>query len=131
MTAAVPYRYGGKTIDPLRIFPKFRTRSGGGGEPARAPSRSLLRLVETALRPGTYPFSSDQGSQAGLGSISTRLSDRPGTLSAVVFFAFIMFMHYDSGVRIPNPKVLSTIVEKQPYACTAFLRPADDRTETK
>ena len=32
-----------------------------------------------------YPFSSDQGSQTGLGSTSTRLSDRPGTLSAVVF----------------------------------------------
>ncbi len=35
--------------------------------------------------PGTYPFSSDQGSQTGLGSTSTRLSDCPGTLSAVVF----------------------------------------------
>ena len=32
-----------------------------------------------------YPFSSDQGSHAGLGSISIWLSDRPGTLSAVVF----------------------------------------------
>ncbi len=29
-------------------------------------------------------FSSDQGSQTGLGLNSTRLSDRPGTLSAVV-----------------------------------------------
>ncbi len=44
-----------------------------------------LRHAETALRPGTYPSSSDQGSQTGLGSTSTRLSDRPGTLSAVVF----------------------------------------------
>ena len=32
-----------------------------------------------------FPFSSDQGSQPGLGTTSTRLSDRPGTLSAVVF----------------------------------------------
>ena len=45
-----------------------------------------LRHAETALRPGTYPFSSDQGSQTGLGSTSTRLSDRPGTLSAAVSF---------------------------------------------
>ncbi len=28
-----------------------------------------------------FPFSSDQGSQPGLGTTSTRLSDRPGTLS--------------------------------------------------
>ena len=34
------------------------------------------------------PVSSDQGSQTGLGSTSTRLSDRPGTLSAVVFLYF-------------------------------------------
>ncbi len=40
----------------------------------------------TAIPSRKYPFSSDQGSQTGLGSIlSTRLSDRPGTLSAVVF----------------------------------------------
>ena len=32
-----------------------------------------------------YPFSSDQGSQAGLGSTSIQLSDRPETLGAVVF----------------------------------------------
>ena len=38
----------------------------------------------TAIPSRTYPFSSDQGSQTGLGSTSTRLSDRPGTLSAVV-----------------------------------------------
>ncbi len=46
-----------------------------------------LRLAETALRQRTYPFSSDQGSQAssGLGSTRTRLSDRPGTLSAATF----------------------------------------------
>ena len=31
------------------------------------------------------PFSSDQGSQTGLGLTSTRLSDRPGTSSADVF----------------------------------------------
>ena len=42
------------------------------------------RKPEKARGTGTYPFSSDQGSQTGLGSISTRLSDRPGTLSAVV-----------------------------------------------
>ncbi|KAL3151396.1 hypothetical protein ABBQ38_013224 [Trebouxia sp. C0009 RCD-2024] len=41
----------------------------------------------TAIPSRTYPFSSDQGSQTGLGSTSTRLSDRPGTLSAVVSFA--------------------------------------------
>ncbi|KAL3132753.1 hypothetical protein ABBQ32_14225 [Trebouxia sp. C0010 RCD-2024] len=40
----------------------------------------------TAIPSRTYPFSSDQGSQTGLGSTSTRLSDRPGTLSAVVSF---------------------------------------------
>ncbi len=57
----------------------------------------------TAIPSRKHPFSSDQGSQTGLGSIlstrlsdrpgsqtglgstSTRLSDRPGTLSAVVF----------------------------------------------
>ena len=39
----------------------------------------------TAIPSRKYPFSSDQGSQTGLGSTSTRLSDRPGTLSAVVF----------------------------------------------
>ncbi len=43
------------------------------------------RLCEIVARLGIYPFSSDQGNQTGLGSISTRLSDRPGTLSAVVF----------------------------------------------
>ncbi len=48
-------------------------------------NQASLRHAETALRPGTYPFSSNQGSQTGLGSTSTRLSDRPGTLSAVVF----------------------------------------------
>ena len=37
--------------------------------------------AETALRPRTYPFSSDQGSQPGLGLAITRLSDRPGTES--------------------------------------------------
>ena len=42
----------------------------------------------TAVPSRTYPFSSDQGSQTGLGSISTRLSDRPGTLSAVVSLVF-------------------------------------------
>ena len=39
----------------------------------------------TAIPFRKYPFSSDQGSQTGLGSTSTRLSDCPGTLSAVVF----------------------------------------------
>ena len=39
----------------------------------------------TAIPSRKYPFSTDQGSQPGLGSTSTRLSDRPGTLSAVVF----------------------------------------------
>jgi len=39
----------------------------------------------TAIPSRKSPFSSDQGSQTGLGSTSTRLSDRPGTLSAVVF----------------------------------------------
>ncbi len=39
----------------------------------------------TAIPSRKYPFSSDQGSHTGLGSTSTRLSDRPGTLSAVVF----------------------------------------------
>ena len=43
----------------------------------------------TAIPSRIYPFSSDQGSQTGLGSTSTRLSDRPGTLSAVVF-AFLL-----------------------------------------
>jgi len=39
----------------------------------------------TAIPSRKYPFSSDQGSQTGLGSTSTRLSDHPGTLTAVVF----------------------------------------------
>ncbi len=39
----------------------------------------------TAIPSRKYSFSSDQESQTRLGSISTRLSDRPGTLSAVVF----------------------------------------------
>ena len=43
-----------------------------------------LEQHATAIPSRTYPFSSDQGSQTGLGSTSTRLSDRPGTLSAVV-----------------------------------------------
>jgi len=52
---------------------------------------TLYTMVEQLTRHATaipsrkYPFSSDQGSQTGLGSTSTRLSDRPGTLSAVVF----------------------------------------------
>jgi len=52
---------------------------------------TLYTMVEqltqhaTAIPSRKYPFSSDQGSQTGLGSTSTRLSDRPGTLSAVVF----------------------------------------------
>ena len=44
----------------------------------------------TAIPSRIYPFSSDQGSQTGLGSTSTRLSDRPGTLSAVVFAFFAL-----------------------------------------
>ena len=51
-------------------------------------SREQLVWHATAIPSRTYPFSSDQGSQTGLGSISTRLSDRPGTLSAVVSFVF-------------------------------------------
>ena len=39
----------------------------------------------TAIPSRIDPFSSDQGSQAGLGLTSTRLSDRPGTSSADVF----------------------------------------------
>ena len=39
----------------------------------------------TAIPSRKYPFSSDPGSQTGLGSTSTRLSDRPGTLGTVVF----------------------------------------------
>ncbi len=52
---------------------------------------TLYTMVEqptqhaTAIPSKKYPFSSDQGSQTGLGSIITRLSDRPGTLSEVVF----------------------------------------------
>ena len=52
------------------------------------PDDGFATLLTTSLRPGTYPFSSDQGCQTGLGSISTRLSDRPGTLSAVVSLVF-------------------------------------------
>ena len=44
----------------------------------------------TAIPSRIYPFSSDQGSQTGLGSTSTRLSDRPGTFSAVVFAFFAL-----------------------------------------
>ncbi|DBA99016.1 TPA: hypothetical protein ACH3X1_014287 [Trebouxia sp. C0004] len=39
----------------------------------------------TAIPSRKYPFSSDQGSQTGLGSTNTQLRDRPGILSAVVF----------------------------------------------
>ena len=51
-------------------------------------SREQLVWHATAIPSRTYPFSSDQGSQTGLGSTSTRLSDRPGTLSVVVSFVF-------------------------------------------
>ena len=43
----------------------------------------------TAIPSRKYPFSSDQGSQAGLCSASTRLSHRPETLSAMVPFAAV------------------------------------------
>jgi len=43
----------------------------------------------TAIPSRRYPLSSDQGSLTGLGATSTRLSDRPGTLSAVVFSPFL------------------------------------------
>ena len=46
----------------------------------------------TAIPSRVYPFSSDQGSQTGLGSTSTRLSDRPGTLSAVVFHTILLLL---------------------------------------
>ena len=50
------------------------------------PSRQFwLDRHATAIPSRLDPFSSDQGSQTGLGSTSTRLSDRPGTLSAVVY----------------------------------------------
>ena len=39
----------------------------------------------SAIPSRTYPFSSVQGIQIGLGLTSTRLSDRPGTSSADVF----------------------------------------------
>ena len=39
----------------------------------------------TAIPSRQNPFSSSQGSQTGFGSTSTQLSDRPGTLSPVVF----------------------------------------------
>ncbi len=51
-------------------------------------NQASLRLAEPTLRQRTYPFASDQGSQAGLGLTSTRLSDRPGPLSAVVFLPY-------------------------------------------
>ena len=56
-------------------------------------------LHATAIPSRTYPFSSDQGSQTGLGSTSTRLSDRPGTLSAVVSF----LAHRAVLLPIPQP----------------------------
>ncbi len=47
------------------------------------------KIDTTAIPSRKYPFSSDQGSQAGLGSASTRLSHRPETLSAMVPFAAV------------------------------------------
>ena len=48
----------------------------------------------TAIPSRKYPFSVDQGSQIGLGSTSARQSDRPGTLSAVVFSHFLSLCMY-------------------------------------
>ena len=44
----------------------------------------LASLHATAIPSRKHSFSSDQESQTGLGSTFIRLSDRPGTLSAVV-----------------------------------------------
>ena len=46
----------------------------------------------TVIPSRTYPFSSDQGSQTGLGSTNTRLSDRPGTLSAVMLLLSLLLL---------------------------------------
>ena len=47
------------------------------------------------------PFSSDQGSQTGLGLTSTRLSDRPGTSSADVF-ALLPHLCYQGQACTPH-----------------------------
>ena len=56
--------------------------------PASKNLRNAEYLISLILT--SYSFSSDQESQTGLSSTSTRLSDRPGTLSAVVFLFLIL-----------------------------------------
>jgi len=76
-------------------------------------------LYATAIPSRKYPFSSDQGSQTGLGSTSTRLSDRPGTLSAVVFMN-----RPHNGARqpvlLPILFLPSLLAALPPAACMAF-----------
>ena len=79
-----------KSLRRRLLFRKIPDRNSGldspdGITPNLRSNKASLRLDEAALRRRSYPFSSDQGSQTGLGSTSTRLTDRPGTLSAVVF----------------------------------------------
>ena len=69
---------------------------------------TVKQLVQhaTAIPSRTYPFSSDQGSQTGLGSTSTRLSDRPGTLSAVVSIAYPFAACWVEGCSVLQSKQL-------------------------
>ena len=62
------------------------------------------RWHATAIPSRIYPFSSDQGSQTGLGSTSTRLSDRPGTLSAVAFGLLFLCKAHGKLVELPSCK---------------------------
>ena len=79
-------------------------------------------LYATAIPSRKYPFSSDQGSQTGLGSTSTRLSDRPGTLSAVVFQTMGIDSRYCCPFfSCPAALLLALLLAAlPPAACMAF-----------
>ena len=62
------------------------------------------RRHATAIPSKIHPFSSDQGSQTGLGSTNTPLSDRPGTLSVVAFG--LLFLCKAHGKLVEPPSIM-------------------------
>ena len=81
---------------------------------------SVKQLIQhaTAIPSRTYPFSSDQGSQTGLGSTSTRLSDRPGTLSAVVSQPFLLL---GLGWKAVLCCLITALLHAQLWLCSCVL----------
>ena len=92
---------------------------------------SFKRNVHASVIPSRKdPFSSDQGSQTGLGLTSTRLSDRPGTSSADVF-ALLPHICYQGGRGRGNgSQHIKVIVGETPSEMEGTQKPWSTMTQT-